>query len=348
MRGAAEGALDARVRHADPARPPHLPAEAALRPLRVRDDCADYFKTLGHGARAEPPSAAAVAPRSRRRRRRRAAADDDDPRRVRALVREAMRADPAAVPRRACRTSRSSSRTSRRRTARRDGHRAARHAVRPLPGHAADRAGWGHGNALPDRIADLPAAARGGVRATRTSCSRKCAETLIHEVGHYFGLSEEEIEEIEEMLVEQRRAIRTMSRGGRSHVKARKRFGQHFLEPAWARKVVDAIAPQPDDTFLEIGPAAARSPGRWPRARSTWSPSRSTATWRPRSPAEQLARTDASSRATSSTVDAATRSALPAGDPQSPATCPTTSRRRSCSRLLELHAGATPAFATRR
>jgi 16S rRNA (adenine1518-N6/adenine1519-N6)-dimethyltransferase len=37
-------------------------------------------------------------------------------------------------------------------------------------------------------------------------------------------------------------------------VKARKRFGQHFLEPAWARKVVDAIAPGPEDTFLEIGP----------------------------------------------------------------------------------------------
>ena len=37
-------------------------------------------------------------------------------------------------------------------------------------------------------------------------------------------------------------------------MKARKRFGQHFLEPAWARKVVDAISPAPDDTFLEIGP----------------------------------------------------------------------------------------------
>jgi 16S rRNA (adenine1518-N6/adenine1519-N6)-dimethyltransferase len=35
---------------------------------------------------------------------------------------------------------------------------------------------------------------------------------------------------------------------------ARKRFGQHFLEPAWADKVVQAIAPQPDDDFLEIGP----------------------------------------------------------------------------------------------
>jgi 16S rRNA (adenine1518-N6/adenine1519-N6)-dimethyltransferase len=34
----------------------------------------------------------------------------------------------------------------------------------------------------------------------------------------------------------------------------RKRFGQHFLAPGWARKVVDAIAPGPADVFLEIGP----------------------------------------------------------------------------------------------
>jgi 16S rRNA (adenine1518-N6/adenine1519-N6)-dimethyltransferase len=37
-------------------------------------------------------------------------------------------------------------------------------------------------------------------------------------------------------------------------VKARKRFGQHFLEPAWAAKVLQAIDPQPADVFLEIGP----------------------------------------------------------------------------------------------
>jgi len=34
----------------------------------------------------------------------------------------------------------------------------------------------------------------------------------------------------------------------------KKRFGQHFLEPAWVDKVVRAIAPSPDETFLEIGP----------------------------------------------------------------------------------------------
>ena len=34
----------------------------------------------------------------------------------------------------------------------------------------------------------------------------------------------------------------------------RKRFGQHFLEPAWVDKVVRAIDPKPDETFIEIGP----------------------------------------------------------------------------------------------
>lgn len=33
----------------------------------------------------------------------------------------------------------------------------------------------------------------------------------------------------------------------------RKRFGQHFLEAAWVAKLVDAIAPEPDQLFLEIG-----------------------------------------------------------------------------------------------
>jgi 16S rRNA (adenine1518-N6/adenine1519-N6)-dimethyltransferase len=34
----------------------------------------------------------------------------------------------------------------------------------------------------------------------------------------------------------------------------RKRFAQHFLAPAWARKVVQAIGAAPGDVFLEIGP----------------------------------------------------------------------------------------------
>ena len=34
----------------------------------------------------------------------------------------------------------------------------------------------------------------------------------------------------------------------------RKRFGQHFLEPAWVEKLIGAIAPRTDQDFIEIGP----------------------------------------------------------------------------------------------
>lgn len=37
-------------------------------------------------------------------------------------------------------------------------------------------------------------------------------------------------------------------------MRALKRYGQHFLEAAWADKLVAAIDPQPSDRFLEIGP----------------------------------------------------------------------------------------------
>ena len=35
---------------------------------------------------------------------------------------------------------------------------------------------------------------------------------------------------------------------------AKKRFGQHFLEPAWVDKVIRAIDPKSDEVFVEIGP----------------------------------------------------------------------------------------------
>jgi 16S rRNA (adenine1518-N6/adenine1519-N6)-dimethyltransferase len=37
-------------------------------------------------------------------------------------------------------------------------------------------------------------------------------------------------------------------------MRAKKRYGQHFLEPAWADKLVKAIDPLADDRFIEIGP----------------------------------------------------------------------------------------------
>ena len=56
---------------------------------------------------------------------------------------------------------------------------------------------WAYGNNLPDRITLFQ-------RPIEEDCDDEddvravIGETLIHEVGHYFGMSEEEIEEIEE------------------------------------------------------------------------------------------------------------------------------------------------------
>ena len=37
-------------------------------------------------------------------------------------------------------------------------------------------------------------------------------------------------------------------------MRAKKRYGQHFLQAAWADKLVAAIDPDPADRFVEIGP----------------------------------------------------------------------------------------------
>ena len=44
------------------------------------------------------------------------------------------------------------------------------------------------------------------------------------------------------------------SPGRAGRPRPRKRFGQHFLAPEWADKLVDAIAPRAGDRVLEIGP----------------------------------------------------------------------------------------------
>jgi predicted Zn-dependent protease with MMP-like domain len=56
---------------------------------------------------------------------------------------------------------------------------------------------WDHGNTLPDRILLFQGPLE---RASedRDDLIVAIGETLIHEIGHYFGLSEEEIEDIEE------------------------------------------------------------------------------------------------------------------------------------------------------
>lgn len=58
---------------------------------------------------------------------------------------------------------------------------------------------WAHGNALPDKITLF----QGPIEDSsddEDDLVRAIGETLIHEVGHYFGLSEAEIEAIEEQF----------------------------------------------------------------------------------------------------------------------------------------------------
>jgi predicted Zn-dependent protease with MMP-like domain len=56
---------------------------------------------------------------------------------------------------------------------------------------------WAHGNALPDKVTIF----QGPIEDSSEDDEqivREIGETLIHEIGHYFGLSEDEIAEIEE------------------------------------------------------------------------------------------------------------------------------------------------------
>jgi predicted Zn-dependent protease with MMP-like domain len=57
---------------------------------------------------------------------------------------------------------------------------------------------WGYGNQLPDRITLYQRIIEEDCDGDEDEVRAVIGETLIHEVGHYFGMSEEEIEEIEE------------------------------------------------------------------------------------------------------------------------------------------------------
>ena len=79
---------------------------------------------------------------------------------------------------------------------------------------------------------------------------------MIHEFGHYFGMSEEEIEEIEEKFWrgESSGATRDLTatrlqRSASASTSSRRRGPTRSSE---------AIAPRPTIAFLEIGPGPAR------------------------------------------------------------------------------------------
>lgn len=57
---------------------------------------------------------------------------------------------------------------------------------------------WAHGNVLPDRITLYQRCIEEECEGDEDEIVVAIGETLIHELGHYFGLSEDEIMEIEE------------------------------------------------------------------------------------------------------------------------------------------------------
>jgi predicted Zn-dependent protease with MMP-like domain len=57
---------------------------------------------------------------------------------------------------------------------------------------------WGYGNDLPDRITLFQGPIEDEAADDEDDIVVAIGETLIHELGHYFGLSEDEIMEIEE------------------------------------------------------------------------------------------------------------------------------------------------------
>jgi predicted Zn-dependent protease with MMP-like domain len=57
---------------------------------------------------------------------------------------------------------------------------------------------WAHGNTLPDRITLYQRCIEEECQQDEDEIVVAIGETLIHELGHYFGLSEDEIMEIEE------------------------------------------------------------------------------------------------------------------------------------------------------
>src|SRR6185436_803548 len=63
----------------------------------------------------------------------------------------------------------------------------------PLP-----ERGWGYGNQLPDRITLFQGPIEDEAEGDEDLVVTTIGETLIHELGHYFGMSEEEIMAIED------------------------------------------------------------------------------------------------------------------------------------------------------
>ena len=112
-------------------------------------------------------------------------------------------------------------------------------------------------------------------------------------------------------------------------MRPKKKYGQHFLEAAWADKLVAAINPQPEDRFVEIGPGPGaltlRLAPRVARLTAIELDADMVAALQPRLPANATV-------VHSDFLSSISRRSPPSGRFVSRATFPTTCRRPSCSR----------------
>jgi predicted Zn-dependent protease with MMP-like domain len=188
--------MDACLRHADSARPSNLPADAALRPVRGTRSLSLFRRAgrtsrqeggAGHvpgGARISQDGGSATIAMTRQQ--------------FESLVREAMRAIPRSF---------------------RDRMSNVEIVIEDQPtpevlaemeiepgddlfglyqGTPLTERGWAHGNGLPDRIVLFQHPLEEASEDLDELFTEICL-TLIHEAGHYFGLSEDEVQEAEDL-----------------------------------------------------------------------------------------------------------------------------------------------------
>jgi predicted Zn-dependent protease with MMP-like domain len=186
--------MDTRIRHVDPARPPRVPTDAHVRPLRgagpvplLQDARPGPLEPEREPSRHEVGDVGTDAPSTTMTR----AAFE-------ALVREAMRAIPRQFRDRMKNVEIVVEDSPSPALLAEMGHEPGDTLFGLYHGTPLTERGWAHGNALPDRIVLYQRPLEAECEDEDELFEEVCL-TLIHEAGHYFGLSEEEIDEAEEI-----------------------------------------------------------------------------------------------------------------------------------------------------
>ena len=194
----------------------------------------------------------------------------------RELVEEAIDSIPRASRAR-CATSASSSRTSRRTSCSTKWRsRTATRCSASIRARRSPSASWGHGNQLPDRITLFQQPIEDECDGDEDEIVVAIGETLIHELGHYFGMSEEEIDGVEERTGAG--AVRRRDGGDESAQAVRAALPRAGVGQQAGR---GGRPRRPTIRFSRSVRAAARSRGRWRRRPDGCWPSKSIAISRP-------------------------------------------------------------------